>query len=356
MTASTTSSWRARRSALSPWATVSRGEWSVSTRYSWPSSTAVNAISSIGEPPSDQSEWECRSPRSAARSSRPPGRERARVLRLQRGQPLRHLARDRRRDHLAGARADAGQVGEAVLGHQAGDLVGRQRQDRRGGLAEGLDLEGVLAGTLEQEGDAAQRRHRPGAVRPRPPRLPATPPFCPAPGRGAEERTRRSLPTLAFPLRVSLGRAGASTCATLGAQHDAPGQRRTGRLPCRLVENLWITLGRRRAGPPAGWRTGQPPLGCGRGPAPAPMTCPNAVHRLWRISDAVGAVRVGRRTGQPGGSIVDDRPETTTTRRTARGAPACLHAERGVGSSRPAARRGYRRASPEPPSRRPRRN
>ena len=73
LTASTTSSWRARRSALRPWATVRRGEWSVSTRYSWPSSTAVNAISSMGEPPSDQSEWECRSPRSAARSSRPPG-------------------------------------------------------------------------------------------------------------------------------------------------------------------------------------------------------------------------------------------------------------------------------------------
>ncbi len=33
---------------------------------------AVNAISSIGEPPSDQSEWECRSPRRAARSSAPP--------------------------------------------------------------------------------------------------------------------------------------------------------------------------------------------------------------------------------------------------------------------------------------------
>ena len=33
---------------------------------------AVNAISSIGDPPSDQSEWEWRSPRSAVRSVRPP--------------------------------------------------------------------------------------------------------------------------------------------------------------------------------------------------------------------------------------------------------------------------------------------
>ena len=41
--------------------------------YSWPSSIPVNAISSIGEPPSDQSEWVCRSPRSSERISRPPG-------------------------------------------------------------------------------------------------------------------------------------------------------------------------------------------------------------------------------------------------------------------------------------------
>ena len=33
---------------MRPWATVSRGEWSVMTRYSWPSSMAVRAIDSIG--------------------------------------------------------------------------------------------------------------------------------------------------------------------------------------------------------------------------------------------------------------------------------------------------------------------
>ena len=68
----TTSSWRRSRAGVSPLATVSRGEWSVSTRYSWPSSRAVTAISSIGEPPSDQSEWLWQSPRSAARSVAPP--------------------------------------------------------------------------------------------------------------------------------------------------------------------------------------------------------------------------------------------------------------------------------------------
>src|SRR3989442_1094922 len=67
LTSATTSSCWRRRSAESPFATVSRGEWSVSTRYSWPRSRAVRAISRMGLPPSDQSEWLWQSPRSAAR-------------------------------------------------------------------------------------------------------------------------------------------------------------------------------------------------------------------------------------------------------------------------------------------------
>jgi len=51
-------------------ATVSVGEWSVSTMYSWPSSIAVSAISRIGEPPSLQLECTWQSPRSASHSSR----------------------------------------------------------------------------------------------------------------------------------------------------------------------------------------------------------------------------------------------------------------------------------------------
>src|SRR5580704_9961710 len=54
---STTSSWRSSRSASRPCATVRRGLWSVSARYSWPSSMAASAISAMGLPPSDQSEW-----------------------------------------------------------------------------------------------------------------------------------------------------------------------------------------------------------------------------------------------------------------------------------------------------------
>ena len=233
MTASTTSSWRASRSALRPWATVSRGEWSVSTRYSWPSSIAVNAISSIGEPPSDQSEWECRSPRSAARSSRPPGRQRPDVLGLELRQPLGHLAAHRVGDHLARAGADAGQVGEAVLGHQPGDLVGRQRQDRRGGLAERLDLEGVLAAPLQQEGDPAQRGDRTQ----RPPPSSLMRPSCPSAGRTSEEAPPGRA-TLAFPCECRTTRAGASTGPTLRRPRVAPGQRR-GRSP--RVHGLWTT-------------------------------------------------------------------------------------------------------------------
>ena len=46
-----------RRSAVRPLATRSWGEWSVSTIHSCPSSMPVSTISSIGEPPSLQSEW-----------------------------------------------------------------------------------------------------------------------------------------------------------------------------------------------------------------------------------------------------------------------------------------------------------
>ena len=65
----TTSSWSRSRSASSPWATVRRALWSVSTRYSWPRSRAASAISLIGLPPSDQSECAWQSPRSESSSA-----------------------------------------------------------------------------------------------------------------------------------------------------------------------------------------------------------------------------------------------------------------------------------------------
>ena len=56
-------------SASSPWATVRRGLWSVSAQYRCPRSLAASAISRIGLPPSDQSEWLWQSPCSRPRSS-----------------------------------------------------------------------------------------------------------------------------------------------------------------------------------------------------------------------------------------------------------------------------------------------
>ena len=70
-TRSISSSCSSSRSRLRPWAIVSRGEWSVTTRYSWPSAIAVRAITSTGAPPSLQVVWLWQSPRSAARSSAP---------------------------------------------------------------------------------------------------------------------------------------------------------------------------------------------------------------------------------------------------------------------------------------------
>ncbi len=60
--AATTSSCSRNRSGDRPRATVSLGEWSVSTVHSWPRRAAVRPISSIGLPPSDQSECTWQSP------------------------------------------------------------------------------------------------------------------------------------------------------------------------------------------------------------------------------------------------------------------------------------------------------
>ncbi len=68
----TTSICARNRSGESPFATVSRGEWSVSARYSCPSPRAASTIASIGVSPSDHSLWLCRSPRSRGRTVAPP--------------------------------------------------------------------------------------------------------------------------------------------------------------------------------------------------------------------------------------------------------------------------------------------
>ena len=127
LTAATWSSCRRSRSAVSPRATVSRGEWSVSTRYSWPSSTAASAISSIGEPPSDQSEWVWQSPRSAARSAAAASSRSVPSVALQPAQVDRLLAGQRLGDAAGGHVADAGQLGQRAGRGPLGELVGGER-------------------------------------------------------------------------------------------------------------------------------------------------------------------------------------------------------------------------------------
>ena len=85
--------------------------------------------------------------------------------RLELGQPLRQHAVHRVGDHGRGARSDARQVRERAGVRTGGDLVGRQRQHHRRGVAEGLDPAGLLAASLHQERDPAQRRDRSPGVR-----------------------------------------------------------------------------------------------------------------------------------------------------------------------------------------------
>jgi hypothetical protein len=118
----------------------------------------------MGEPPSDQSECECRSPAAGSRARDRPGGQRATVLRLQGRQPLRQLAAAAAVITFAVLAPTPGIVGDGP-GLDAGpDLVLAQRQDRRRGVAVGPDLVGLLAAALEQEPDPAQGRHRSAVV------------------------------------------------------------------------------------------------------------------------------------------------------------------------------------------------
>ena len=148
-----------------PLATVSRGEWSVSTMYSWPRSRAASAITSIGLPPSDQSECVWQSPLSAARMAAPGRRPAARPRSFELGADRRHLAGERLEHDLLGLLADAGEVLQAAGGGQrAAQLVGPPGRDGVGGAAEGAHPVGRLAGALEQVGDALQGFDRAGSL------------------------------------------------------------------------------------------------------------------------------------------------------------------------------------------------
>ncbi len=80
-------------------------------------------------------------------------------------------------DHLAGAAADAGQVGERAPVDPVAQLLGGQAGDGAGGAAERVNPVGGFTGSLQLEGDLAQCRggvhvHRPTRGRPGPQREP----------------------------------------------------------------------------------------------------------------------------------------------------------------------------------------
>ena len=104
-------SWLWSRSSFSPWAIVSRAEWSVMTWYSWPRAMEASTISRSVAPPSDHVVWLCRSPLIAARISEPSVAS-WRVVLLQLGEVLGIVAEHRVGDDRRRRRADAVEVGE----------------------------------------------------------------------------------------------------------------------------------------------------------------------------------------------------------------------------------------------------
>ena len=106
---------RAGARGSSPWATVSRGEWSVSTMYSWPSADGgaghvLDRRAAVG-------------PRRSAGGSRPgaprgrAGPRRRAAMTVSASRSARYSAGSRRDgvgDHRPGARADAGEVAGGV--------------------------------------------------------------------------------------------------------------------------------------------------------------------------------------------------------------------------------------------------
>ena len=145
------------RSADSPLATVSRGEWSVSAIHSCPRTPAAMPAISPPLPVPTRSGCEWQSPRSfpavlspaAAGVPRPaagPGSAAARGHRLL--------------DHLGGHLADPRQVPQRALADPGGQLPVGKLANRPGRLAEGLHPVGRRKAPLQLEGDLLQGGHR----------------------------------------------------------------------------------------------------------------------------------------------------------------------------------------------------
>ncbi len=128
------------------------------TMYSWPRSRAASAITSIGLPPSDQSEWVWQSPFSSARIAAPGPSSGLGVSASSRS----------RYDGISPASActitrsvfspTPGQIAQRPGGGQLVQLLVRQRADGVGGVAERLDAVGRLSRPLQDVPDAVERR------------------------------------------------------------------------------------------------------------------------------------------------------------------------------------------------------
>ena len=195
----TSTSWARSRSGDSPLATVSRGEWSVSTIHSCPRSRAASAISRIGEPPSDQvgvgvavaaQRVPQRHPgrgRGVHRRAALAGEGRHRRVRggLQVGQVVGHLAGQRLGHHLGGLLPDAGQLAQRAQLGPAGQRVDRDLGQHVRGAAEGAHPVGRLVPPLHQERDPPQVVHR----------IPTHAPILPNPTDTSRRPPRRSWPS-----------------------------------------------------------------------------------------------------------------------------------------------------------------
>ena len=115
------------------------------------------AISSIGLPPSDQSEWVWQSPLRSGADGGARGRRRdpASVF-LEAGEIGRALAGEGFDDDALGLLADALERAEAAGGGEVAEFGVGEGADGFGGVAEGFDAVVGLAGAFEDVGDAIE--------------------------------------------------------------------------------------------------------------------------------------------------------------------------------------------------------
>jgi len=118
-------------------------------------SRAATAISSIGLPPSDQSEWVWQSPQRGPQWSAVGQRGTFQLVEVGRFPSRGNVVH-----HRGGGLADAAELGERAAGDPVGQLVVGQALDDTRGFAERPHPVGGRARPFELEGDLPQRPHR----------------------------------------------------------------------------------------------------------------------------------------------------------------------------------------------------